>query len=153
MKRYAVILLFIFCVGFLAVNVRAQETLFEKFQDYVTVYNQNVDILPENVKGMLGNERINIHVRMDDGSEKVIGIVTKDAVITETEEGGLGDPTINAHISEEKINSLVSSKDPAADLMEMIKTGEMSLEGVGFFNWLRIAFLNFLMWLFSLFGG
>lgn len=70
--------LLLFC---LVVPVSAE--LFVDMNQKVTVYNQNVDMVPNSLKGLLGNEEIYGIIDLNDGNTLEVKLITKDAKIIE----------------------------------------------------------------------
>lgn len=98
-------------------------------QNYVDGYNNKIDKAPEVLKGLLGNERINIDIVRNDGSVYRMGFEVENARINRTVEGGLNDPTIVVTTTESAINNISSSGDPIARFQKESETGQVKIEG------------------------
>lgn len=98
------------------------------------IYNQNIDSVPE-VRDMLANERINLHIE----SVGTFSIVNKDGEMQSIEEGEMADPTLNVNTDTETVMDVMSGKKQPADT---IKDGSLSFAGVGLFNWLRFEIVR-----------
>jgi len=57
-------------------------------QEYADAYNSKIDKAPEVLKGLLGNERINLEVIRNDESVFRVGFEVKKARINGTVDGG-----------------------------------------------------------------
>ncbi len=108
-------------------------------------YNNNINSYPE-VAGLFANERLNLYIE----GYGVIGVVTEDSEIKEISEGELADPTVNIRSDSETIEGIVGGE---VSIIEAIKDGRITYEGVGFFNMLKFTFANFLFNLWLMFGG
>ncbi len=98
------------------------------------IYNQNIDSVPE-VRDMLANERINLHIE----GVGTFSIVNKDGEMQSIEEGEMADPTLNVNTDTETVMDVMSGKKQPADT---IKDGSLSFAGVGLFNWLRFEIVR-----------
>ena len=58
-------------------------------QKNVDAYNKNIDKAPALLKGIVGNEKINLDITRDDGSVFLVGLDMVNAKINETVVGGL----------------------------------------------------------------
>ncbi|WMW21459.1 hypothetical protein RE476_08590 [Methanolobus mangrovi] len=71
-----------FLLFFLLVNT-AHADLYSDMGDMVPSYNQNVDLVPDVIIGLLGNEEMYGIVSMSDGTNLEIKAVTKDGLVVE----------------------------------------------------------------------
>ncbi|MEW5785684.1 MAG: hypothetical protein AB1767_11540 [Bacillota bacterium] len=113
------------------------ESVFTLLEPHVATYNENIDSVPDAVKSMFDDERINFHIDLGDDTEEVIGVVTsKDACeVTEFVAGGLDDPTLRVYITMADIERHIA--DPQGD--EILDTVlNLKLEGVGFLNQAKV---------------
>jgi hypothetical protein len=100
-------------------------------QKNVDAYNKNIDKAPDLLKGIVGNEKINLDITRDDGSVFLVGLDMVNAKINETVVGGLNDPSITITTTESAINNIRSSKDPIATFQQEREQGQMTFEGKG----------------------
>ena len=99
------------------------------------IYNNNIGAVPQ-VRDMLANERINFYIE-DAG---VAGIVNKDGKMESIQIGELPDPTMNMYTDMETLQDIIFGK---LNVLDALKEGKITYEGVGFFNWVRFGFANF----------
>ncbi len=100
-------------------------------QKNVDAYNKNIDKAPALLKGIVGDEKINLDITRDDGSVFLVGLDMVNAKINETVVGGLNDPSITITTTESAINNIRSSKDPIATFQQEREQGQMTFEGKG----------------------
>jgi hypothetical protein len=98
-------------------------------QYYVNTYNNRIDQAPSVLKGILGNEMINIDIIQNDGSVQRFGFVVKNARIDNVVQGGLNNSTINVVTTESAINNIKSSNDPVAEFQKERDVGQVRIEG------------------------
>ncbi len=98
------------------------------------------------VSSLIGNERMNIYV---DG-EFEGHLVTVNGEIVGMGEDELEDPTLNIHVDKKLVDG---SMEEEMTFAEMVQSGLIRLEGVGFANSLRFAISQFLFNVYSFFGG
>lgn len=109
--------------------------------------------LPSALGALFGNERINLHVRLNSGEEVVLGLTIENKVIQGIQEGELDDPTMNTYVGEDAINEIMDSDDPTSSLMDALDNREITYRGVGFFNWLKYVIVSIISKIVSLFTG
>jgi len=98
-------------------------------QKYVNDYNSKIDNAPDVLKGLLGNERVNLEVIRNDGSVFRVGFEVEKARINRTVDGGLSDPTIVITTTESAIDTIRSSNDPIADFQKERNLGQVDIQG------------------------
>ncbi len=100
-------------------------------QKNVDAYNKNIDKAPALLKGIVGDEKINMDITRNDGSVFLVGLDMVAAKINETVVGGLNDPSITITTTESAINNIRSSKDPIATFQQERDQGQMTFEAKG----------------------
>ena len=108
-------------------NFNAKE-LVENTNQVVNDYNQKFENIPKFAKTLLGNERINLLINMNDGSKKELSFVTKEGKIISYEKKPLENPTMLITASESIIDSVSSSSNPSADFAKAIKNKSINIE-------------------------
>jgi hypothetical protein len=108
-------------------------------QKYVYIYNNNVDNAPTVLKAMLGNEKINIIIIRDNGSEFRVGMNMVNARIEGTVAGGYSDSTIIVTATQSALNEVGKSKDRIAAFEKQKDAGQIRFEAR---NWLAEAKLT-----------
>lgn len=98
-------------------------------QGYADKYNNRIDQAPSVLKGILGNERVNLEIIGINGSVLRTGLVVENARIEDVVEGGLNDSTINVVTTESAINNIKSSDDPVAEFQKERDLGQVRIEG------------------------
>jgi hypothetical protein len=101
----------------------------EKIKEFVDSYNNKTDKVPLILKGLLGNERVNIKISLSNGSILRIGYETKNARIIRVVDGGLSNPTINVIATQNAIDRIDNSKDPIETFQKERDLGRVSIEG------------------------
>lgn len=95
----------------------------------VNDYNKNIDNAPSVLRALLGDERVNITLKLNNSSTESYGIVTKNAKIVEFTPGGLKSPTIEVYGTEAAINNIVNAQDAAAAYRSAEAAGQVKIEG------------------------
>ncbi len=155
----AAVLLFAIVVIFSCIMspVGAQETeaevdsTYELLLPYVYLYNDNIDQIPDVVKGLFAGEKIILHVNMENDSEELIGIVTTedDCLIEQYLAGGLDEPTLRVYIDRATIDRHLTN--PVGE--EIIDTAiNLKMEGVGIGNQIKVFVLNLVQKIIGLFA-
>jgi hypothetical protein len=115
----------------LALSINLASALFESTDanDYVTYYNNDISNAPSVLRSLVGNERVDINIIMNNGSVYEVGFETEDARIVRTVPGGIEDPTITVDTTESAINSIKSSSDPVGAFETARNYGQVEIEG------------------------
>jgi hypothetical protein len=122
-----------------AVGTNGGSSLFNDMKPLVEVYNENVGKVPL-VTSLIGEERINGSISLNDGSVLSLAIMTdEDAKITSFQEGEISDPTINAYSDENTVRSIINSGDPVATFQNVLDTGTIQIEAVGMGGKIKIG--------------
>ncbi len=87
--------------------------------------------LPQPLKFILNNEKINIPI----GENFSVGLLFKDGKIEYLEPEAFDEPDFNVYISEKFLLELHQEK---ADFKQSINDGEITFEGIGLFNKLKL---------------
>ncbi len=145
LKSLAILVLFL-AFFFISPNALAEtnETSEIDLEVIREFYNSNIQAYPE-VANLFVNERMNIYVE----GYGVVGIVTQNSEIMEISEGELADPTVKINTDMQTIEKIMNGE---VSVVDELKSGGITFEGVGFFNWLRLAFANFIFSILSFFG-
>jgi hypothetical protein len=101
-----------------------------KLQILVDDYNKRIDEVPQILKLLLGNERVNIKIALKNGGFIRLGYETNNARIRRVVEGGLSDPTINVVATEPAIERIDNSDDPIAAFQEERGFGHVIITGL-----------------------
>ncbi len=90
----------------------------------------------------LTDERMNWFITKDNGAVITIGVIIEKGKLVKFQQGPIKDPTINVYTTERIVRHLLETMNPEG-FRQAIKNGDIKLEGVGFFNWIRISITGF----------
>ena len=90
--------------------------------------NSNTEKFPNFVKTVFGNERINIILKMNDGSIVNLWMETENAKIINLAYGELDNPTLVVETSEDTLNRIGKSEKPIDEFLFAINNGEIRYE-------------------------
>jgi hypothetical protein len=108
-------------------------------QGYVDSYNGKIDKAPDVLKGMLGNEQVNVDITRNDGSIFQVGFDIKNAHIDSMVEGGLRDPSIVLTTTEGAVANIKGSDDPITAFQNQMDLGQVRIEGENYIAKAKIA--------------
>ena len=108
-------------------------------QSYVDSYNGKIDKAPDVLKGMLGNEQVNVDITRNDGSLFQMGFDVKNARIDSMVEGGLSDPSIVVTTTESAVANIKGSDDPITAFQNQMDLGQVRIEGENYIAKAKIA--------------
>jgi hypothetical protein len=100
-----------------------------KFQILVDDYNRKIDEVPQILKLLLGNERVNIKIALKDRGFIRLGYETNNARIKRVVDGGLRNPTITVVATERAIEKIDNSDDPIVAFQEERGLGNVVING------------------------
>lgn len=100
-----------------------------KINEYVNNYNNKIEKVPLVIRSLLGNERVNIKIAMTDGETRKIFYETRNAHICNVAEGELKNPTISVTSTEDALNRIDASSDPAATFLRERRLGRIAIRG------------------------
>jgi len=96
---------------------------------YVNIYNEKVGGAPDILKGLLGSEKINVNVTMNDGSVLRVGLETDNGAISQVVEGGVESPTIVVVTTESALSAITRSNDPIGTFQQQLDLGQVRIDG------------------------
>lgn len=105
------------------------ENVVKAIEDSKATYNENVDQIPGFVRSIIGNERINVQIDMDDGSTVEFGVVFQNARIVKVDEPRIDDPTMRASTTENAIQNIAESENPVDAAIDALRNGDIQYEG------------------------
>jgi hypothetical protein len=98
-------------------------------QKSIDDYNSNIDKAPSVLKTLLGDERVNITILLNNSSTISWGFETQNARIVRSEVGGIENPTIDVFTTEGAIYSVQNATDPLAAYKSAEQSGQVRIEG------------------------
>jgi hypothetical protein len=125
MRYKALGLLVLFVVSLSVVSASFTQS---QIQNYVDTYNQRVDGAPDLLKGLIGNEMIDLNITSNDGGIFSVGFETQNARISRTVIGGVQNPTIIVSSTEGAIERIKASGDPVAAFQAEKGYGQVNIE-------------------------
>ena len=154
-KLISIMLMVVFVGGaFAAIDV----------QTVVSLYNSNVDQVPDFVKGTLGDEKLHIYFTYSTGQLIEYAAITENGLITEadlwTDRNGNGNhdawegrnisPTMALHSGEDTFMGIADSADPMA-AFEGAWGDTIRFEALNLGAGVKLFIVDVGMWLFGLF--
>jgi hypothetical protein len=124
----------------------------------VDTYNANLDDAPGIARGELAGK--SIELRAGSGSTMATAssgtayhfTTDEDGVVTDFGEGDATDADVRVRTSEDTMNRILESDDPAAAFDTAYENGEIEISGLTLTDSLRIELVKFAVWLGKLFG-
>ena len=145
-----------FCLLLLSVS-SVSALVVPNLADIKDSYNSNLDKIPGFVKTILGSERINVVVHLDDDSLLKFQAITKDGSITTLDYGELENATIIVSTSEKVINTIQASSNPVNALELALDNNDIKVEPQTFakkVEWgMAETIMRIVSWFRNLFGG
>ncbi|MFC2174810.1 hypothetical protein ACFLQ2_02975 [archaeon] len=129
-------------------------------------YNSNIDLLPQFVKSVIGNENLHIYYTTSDGSTHEYAAITKDAMITEAanwvDANGDGNhdpwavkgmsPSMELRVTEATLLQIASSSDPLKALQKAWGK-DIKFKGLGIIPGVKTFFMDISMAIAGWFGS
>lgn len=98
-------------------------------QIYINDFNRKMDRVPKVIKGLLGQERINLKIICSNRSVLRTGFYFGNARIFNAVEGGLKNPTITIAATESAMHRIERSNDPVTALERERRNGGLAITG------------------------
>lgn len=98
-------------------------------QGYVDAYNSKAEMAPDVLRGLIGNETVNVEVTGNDGSVFHVGFEMVNARINRIVDGGLKDPSIVVVTTQSAISNVIHSTDPVAAFQKERNAGQVKIQG------------------------
>ena len=92
--------------------------------------NSNIDRLPNFVKNIFGNEKVNVEIKMNDGSTLVLGVETAEGKVIKLFKGEIDDPTLKVEVSEDVLTSIANSRDPVNGFISALSSDQIKYESL-----------------------
>ena len=109
--------------------------------------------LPGFARSLFGNQRMNIHISLNDGSTEMHGLVTENGVVTQFTDSELSNPTVNVYTSEDVIVTILNSENSISAFQDALNNGGITYNAIGFVNRIRFSFVSVFVRLANFFSG
>jgi hypothetical protein len=130
----------IICVFIILMLVIPACALFEStsLDQYITKYNSNVDKAPAILKTLLGSEKVELNIVLNNGGQFKVGVEINNGLVVRTVKGGIEDPTILIQTREDVISTISLASDPITAFQQAKEAGKISITGNNFFSNLKL---------------
>jgi hypothetical protein len=108
--------------------------LFELIDYNIEVYNQNLNVTPDFLKSLIGDEQILFVITLESGGELYAWGTTENAEFVEFEKlEALTDqePTLTVRSDESTVRSIIGSPTPLQEFTEAMRSGKVTVEDAG----------------------
>ncbi|MFH1510159.1 MAG: hypothetical protein ABIF10_00580 [Candidatus Woesearchaeota archaeon] len=95
-------------------------------------YNSNIEEIPGFVKLIIGSERINGYLLMDDGTMLNVTATTEKGVMQTLEYAENENPTLEVRATQQTADSVITSENPRQALKDAIDSKEIQIKAIGF---------------------
>ncbi len=148
MRNIAIVLGFVIAVSGIAfAHGEGSSDTFSRLNDFVVDFNKN-PVLPDQYKGFVSNESVNIVIVHSDGDREVFGAVFQNGQITELTQTEISDPTLVLTVNEKLLSSNYTGTPGQA-----IKDGDIKVSFTGLGGIIKNILLGIGLFLQSIFGG
>ena len=147
-------MLIILLVSFFCAPVASELTEDEVVHFFLNIYNPHVDeIIPEIplVKSVFGGQVIHIIIEKPEGNIELSAVTDPYGYITELESGTPDDPTLRIISNEAVVQRIRNSDDPVAETNEAFISGDITYEGVGVIQEIKVTIVNVVQFFAELF--
>lgn len=147
-------MLIILLVSFFCAPVASALTEDEVKHFFLNIYNPHVDeIIPEIplIKSVFGGQVIHIIIEKPEENIELSAVTDPDGYITELESGIPDNPTLRLISNEVVVQRIRNSDDPVAETNEALLSGDISYEGVGVIQEIKVTIVNVVQFFAELF--
>ncbi len=99
-------------------------------QIYIDQMNAQAGQVPGQIASLFGNNKINIHITLDDGSVMGYYAETRDAKVSQVLEGTKAGADLEIRLSEGTIDRIALSKAPVDEFLKAMGSGEIKYRGL-----------------------
>jgi hypothetical protein len=92
-------------------------------------FNDQIDKVPEILRGLLGTERVNLRIILENKNILRTGFKLENGKITGATKGGLRNPTVIITATERAMRRIEGSRDPVAALQKERRLGGVAIAG------------------------
>jgi hypothetical protein len=130
----------ILCLLIVLIMVIPACALFEltSLDEYIDRYNYNMDKAPGILKTLLGSEKVELDIILDNGSQFKVGLEVNNGLVVSTTKGGFEDQTILIQTREDVIQTMSQSPDPITAFQQARAAGRISITGNNFLSNLKV---------------
>ncbi|GEM_PF-6118099 len=139
------------------------ETLFEKYfgkngklskdgKALVDELNNYSDRVPDYAKALLGDERMEVRLKLSNGEEKTVTVETKKGEIKNMELGNQKGTTIIVLVGEATARQIATAASPMQELNKALKDKRITLKPVGFVSSIKTTIITTAMNIGNFFG-
>jgi hypothetical protein len=114
--------------------------LFEStsLDQYIARYNSNMDKAPTVLKTLIGSEKVELDIAMNNGSQFKVGMETNNAIVVRTVKGGIQDPTIQIQTREDVMQTISQASDPITAFQQANEAGNITITGNTFLSNMKV---------------
>ena len=98
--------------------------------------------LPGPLATLLGNERINVHVQLQNEGKIVVAIVTENDKLTRLDFNTLEDPSLDVYVDDKTLDDIQKSNNPLSKLQTALDDGKLTYKAVGFWNKIKFSAIS-----------
>ena len=99
--------------------------------------------LPSFAKTLFGNERINLHITLENGESLIVGAETINGIFYQLSENYLENPSLNVYTSETAIRKIALSEDQMAAFRTALDNDGIIYQAVGLKNKIKYGVVSF----------
>ncbi len=147
-------MLIIFLLSVFCAPVASELTEDEVIHFFQNIYNPHVDeIIPDIplIRSVFGGQDIHIIIEKPGGNIDLSAVTDPDGYITELESGTPDNPTLRIISNEAVVQRIRNSGDPVAETNEAFISGDISYEGVGVQQEIKVTIVNIVQFFAELF--
>ena len=130
-------ILFVFALIIL-LSISSAKVEFNNLQYLVDNYNVNIEKAPEILKAVLGSEKVDFTIPLNNGSTLRWGFETQNAKIINSSQGGIDNPTIEVYATETAIDNVLDAQDSVAVYQNAETEGQIKIKGNTFTSNLKL---------------
>lgn len=118
---------------FLTQNKDKLDSVFENGelrQEIIDKLNSQAESVPEQVRALFGNKKMNVYVELDDSTVKSYWIHAQDNKIKVIAQGARADADVELKVKESVLEGIIASQNPIDSFIKAMNAGEIKYEGL-----------------------
>ena len=112
-------------------------------QQQIQKANTYVHEVPQFIRDIFGNERINVYITDVSGKVINLGAITENTRIKEIKGKLIENPSLNVFGDETTIKGILNSENRIQEFQDALREGKIRYEGIGFLSSIKFGIISF----------
>lgn len=116
------------------------------YDPLVDIFNENTEMIPENMTDLFGDQLINLTIELDDGEDFNVGLALEGMQLVQAKNKHFDSATVSAKVTERDFREIATSSNPFEKLQDKMDEGKVNISVHGFWNNVKFSLLKGFLW-------